>query len=66
MYVELHARSAFSFLEGASFLSTALRCAEVQMPASVSWTAMAFMGQHECTSRPRMRESRRTSVRKLP
>ena len=34
MYVELHARSAFSFLEGASLPEQlALRCAEVQMPA---------------------------------
>jgi error-prone DNA polymerase len=34
MYVELHARSAFSFLEGAALPEQlALRCAQVQMPA---------------------------------
>src|SRR5271157_3304162 len=34
MYVELHARSAFSFLEGASLPETLMaRCAELQMPA---------------------------------
>lgn len=34
MYVELHARSAFSFLEGASLPETlAYTCAELQMPA---------------------------------
>ena len=34
MYVELHARSAFSFLEGASLPEMLMaRCAELQMPA---------------------------------
>src|ERR1700729_4604750 len=34
MYVELHARSAFSFLEGASLPEKLMsRCAEIQMPA---------------------------------
>src|ERR1700685_4700544 len=34
MYVELHARSAFSFLEGASLPEILMaRCAELQMPA---------------------------------
>jgi error-prone DNA polymerase len=34
MYVELHARSAFSFLEGASLPELLMaRCAELEMPA---------------------------------
>src|SRR5216683_390814 len=34
MYVELHARSAFSFLEGASLPENLMiRCAELEMPA---------------------------------
>ncbi|HMC59031.1 MAG TPA: PHP domain-containing protein, partial [Candidatus Solibacter sp.] len=34
MYVELHARSAFSFLEGASLPEIlAARCAQLEMPA---------------------------------
>jgi error-prone DNA polymerase len=48
MYVELHARSAFSFLEGASLPEMLMaRCAELQMPA------MALMDRNGLYGAPR-------------
>ena len=49
MYVELHARSAFSFLEGASLPELLMaRCAELEMPA------MALLDRNGLYGSPRM------------
>jgi error-prone DNA polymerase len=48
MYVELHSRSAFSFLEGSSLPESLIaRCAELQMPA------MALLDRHGVYGAPR-------------
>ena len=48
-YVELHARSAFSFLEGAPVPEElAAACAGFEMPAiGPCWIAMAFMARRD-------------------
>ena len=52
MYIELHSRSAFSFLEGAS-LPEALAgwCAELQMPAMALLDRDGVYGRHDFTLR---------------
>jgi error-prone DNA polymerase len=59
MYVELHARSAFSFLEGASLPEMLMaRCAELQMPA------MALLDRNGLYGAPRFHiTAKKASIR---
>jgi hypothetical protein len=65
MYTELHARSAFSFLEGASLPEEfAEECAKHEMAALPCWIAMASMARRVFIWPQKKSRFARTSARR--
>ena len=65
-YIELHARSAFSFLEGASAPEDLIsRASELGLPAMALLDRDGFYGSPRFHMVPRRRDCTRTSVRNL-